>query len=469
MDFQPLSARGIAAVHEASLAVLARSGVRFASPRAIELFRRNAFRVEGQDVFFAESDLRDALEKVPRRFTILARNPAHHLTLAPGAAALGLGRGALNMVEPDGSSRRATKEDLIAATKLCQSLEALKHWGPLVQPADVAPANANLWIVQAMAKYTDKPYNYSGSADIELVALCYGTTRRAMAERTSLAESYGQATVTALSPLALTAEDCENLIQYAECGIAFHIASMPIAGSTGPCTLAGLVVLQNCENLAAIVLAQLVRPGCPVFYGSIGGQADMRSMRPVFGSAESRVIERAGVQMAGHYGLLCRGNTGLTDSLACDFQAGAQAMMHALSILRHGPEFLTGCGLLGSYLGASLAKIVLDVELIEHAARLLTPLALDEESLAVEVMVEVGPAGQYADHAHTLAHCRTEFLTETSFGPGSYECSAGERQDAAQLAHEKALALMASYRRPPMDPGLEAEIDGYVRRHWKSS
>jgi len=189
----------------------------------------------------------------------------------------------------------------------------------------------------------------------------------------------------------------------------------------------------------------------------------------VFGSAESRVIERAGVQMAGHYGLLCRGNTGLTDSLACDFQAGAQAMMHALSILRHGPEFLTGCGLLGSYLGASLAKIVLDVELIEHAVRLLTPLALDEESLAVEVMAEVGPAGQYADHAHTLAHCRTEFLTETSFGPGSYECSAGGRKDAVQLAHEEALALIASYRRPPMDPGLEAEIDGYVRRHWKSS
>ena len=467
MDFRPLSERGIAAVHEASLAVLARSGLRFASPRAIELFRRNAFRVEGQRVFFAESDLRDALEKVPRRFTILARNPRHHLELARGVSALGLGRGALNMVGPDGRSRRATTEDLIEATKLCQSLEALKHWEPLVEPCDVSPANAHLASAQAMAKYTDKPYNYSGWADIELVALCYGTTPRAMAQRASLAESYGQATVTTLSPLALTAEDCENLFRYAECGIAFHIASMPIAGATGPCTLTGLVVQQNCENLGAIVLAQLVRPGCPVFYGSIGGHADMRTMRPVFGSADSRLIERAGAQMAAHYGLLCRGNTGLTDSLACDFQAGAQAAMHALAILGHGPEFLTGCGLLGSYLGASLAKIVLDVELIEQAARLLVPLPLDEESLAVEVMAEVGPGGQYVDHAHTLAHCRTEFLAETCFGPASYERSA-ERKDAVRLAHEKAQALIASYRRPPMDPELEAEIDGYVRRHWKS-
>src|SRR4030067_3406076 len=99
----------------------------------------------------------------------------------------------------------------------------------------------------------------------------------------------------------------------------------------------------------------------------------MRSLRPLCGAAEARLIEGVGLQMARSYGLLCRGNAGLTDSPSCDFQAGAQAMLHTLQVVRDGPEFLPGWGLLGSYPGASLAKIVLDAELIAPARRTRDP------------------------------------------------------------------------------------------------
>ena len=134
------------------------------------------------------------------------------------------------------------------------------------------------------------------------------------------------------------------------------------AGTTGPCTLAGLAVQQNCENLAPLVLSQLVRPGCAVFYGAIGGRADMKSLTPRFGTAEARLTERVGAQLARYYGLACRGGSGITDSPICDFQAGAQAMLHTLSILQNGPNFMPACGLLGSYVGASLAITPEDFE-----------------------------------------------------------------------------------------------------------
>jgi trimethylamine--corrinoid protein Co-methyltransferase len=243
---------------------------------------------------------------------------------------------------------------------------------------------------------------------------------------------------------------------------------MPVAGTTGPVTLAGLVVQQNCENLAAIVLSQLVRPGCPVFYGALGGCTDLYSLRPLFGAAWARLIERAGLQLARRYGLLCRGNVGLTDAPSCDFQAGAQAMLHALQVARDGPEFLPGCGLLGSYLAASLAKIVLDAELIAEARRLAAPLPCDRGALGLEAIAEVGPGGCFLDHPHTLENFRAALSDNGVFQSADYErWAAGGRKDAARLAHEKALRLLAACERPPLDPGLEAELDAYVKRHWQ--
>jgi len=463
----PLAREGIAAIHAASLEVLANTGVRFASESALAIFRKHGFRTEGQRVYFTEEQIRRALESIPKSFTILARNPKHNIRIKPGVTSFGLGRGAVNMIQADGSIRRGTKDDLIAASKLCQMMEELEHWGPLIYPTDVDADNVHLWAWQTMLKYVDKPYLYVSRHQIELLALAYGTSREKMARRSDFTSSYGQTTGIIQSPLTMFAEDCEDLIEYARCGIAFHMASMPVAGTTGPCTLAGLVVQQNCENLAPLVLSQLVRPGCPVFYGAIGGRADMKSLTPRFGSAEARIIERAGVQMAHSYGLVCRGGAGITDAPTCDFQSGAQAMLHILSDLQNGPEFLPACGLLGSYVGASLAKLVLDAELIAQARRFLTPMNPTTEHLAVEVIQEVGPGGHFIEHPHTLEHYRSEFFVDSIFQSPTYEqWSAAGRKKAVHLAHEKALQLIDSYERPPMDQGLEAEIDAYVERNW---
>jgi trimethylamine--corrinoid protein Co-methyltransferase len=463
----PLSPQGISAIHKATLEVLSNTGVRFVSENALGIFKKHGFRVNGQRVYFTEAQIYRALEGIPKRFTILARNPKYNIVMEPGVVSFGMGRGAVNMVQPDGSFQRGTKEDVIASSKLCQSMDDLEHWGPLIYPRDVASDNVHLWMWQTMLKHVDKPYLFVGRHHIDLIAVAYGTSRAGMVQRSDFTRSYGQTTGIVQSPLSVMAEECEDLIEYARCGIAFHMASMPVAGTTAPCTLAGLVAQQNCENLAPIVLAQLVRPGCPVFYGAIGGRADMKSLTPRFGSAEARLTERAGVQMAHYYGLFCRGGSGITDAPACDFQAGAQAMLHTLSVLQNGPNFLPACGLLGSYVGASLAKVVLDAELIAQARRFLTPMRPSRENLAVEVIAEGGLGGHYIEHPHTLEHFRSEFFVDSIFQSLTYEqWGAGGRKEAVHLAHEKALKLIDSYQQPAMDPGLEAEIDAYVGRHW---
>ncbi|MGB5987541.1 MAG: trimethylamine methyltransferase family protein [Desulfobacterales bacterium] len=462
----PLDPEGIERIHAASMAVLARTGIRFQSETALAAFKHHGFRVDGEIAFLSERQVWDALATVPREITIMARNPDYNLVLSAETAAFGLGRGAVTFVDPDGSFRRGSAADFIDTAKLAQQMALIQHWEPLIHPGDIPPANAELWATKTMLEYLDKPYNYHSARHIELVALAFGMTPREMAEKARGGLSFGQGTVTTLSPLTLSAHDLRQLFAYVAHGIAFHIAAMPLAGTTGPCTFAGLLVQQNCENLAPLVLSQLLRPGTPVFYGSIASHADMVGMGPVFGSAEARKFEYAGGQLARHYGLLCRGNAGLTDSLGEDFQAGAEALLHILNVLGGSLNFLPGMGLLGSYLGASLAKVVLDAELIGYARRYLTPIPVDEDHLALEVIQAVGPGGEYITHDHTLAHCRTEFTVSRIFNRQSYGDGSHHRsQGIIQVAHAKARAIIAEYRRPPLAPEIAKALDAYVQTH----
>lgn len=463
----PLSSEQVNTIHDASISVLSNTGFRFACEGVTEIFRQHGFRIEDGKVIFTEKAVQTALETVPKEITIMARNRSRDIRLHLNSLSFGMGRGAVTIIDQDGTYRSATKNDVIDSLKLGQSLDVLEHVYPLVYPYDVDGSNVHLWLSQTAIKYSDKPCNYIDRHDIELMSIVYGLNPSKMAERGNLTESPGHATAIIDSPLTINKENCDNLMEYVHAGIAFHVASMPVACTTGPATAAGTIVLQNCENLAPIVLSQLVSPGCPAFYGALAGHADMMSLRPLFGTPEARLLERAGSQMAKHYGLICRGNAGLTDAPSYDFQAGAQAMISAMSVLKEGPNFLTGCGLLGSYRGGSLAKIVLDAELLELVRRYLNPIDTGPESLAVDVIGEIGPGGNFIEHIHTLENYRNYIYTEGLFPSPSYEnWLASGRRDASQLAHEKARKLIDAYEKPPMDQGLEEAIDEYVLRKW---
>ncbi len=463
----PLSEEDVSLIHEASLEVLSTTGFRFACEKVQKNFKDKGFRVEDGRVFFTERDIYTALETIPKGFTIGARNPERDIRMEPGTVSFGMGRGAVTIVDPDGAYRAATEEDVIASIKLGQRLDELEHVYPLAYPYSMNRNNVYLWAGQLAIKLSDKPCNYANRHDIDLNALAYRTTREELVERSDLTWSPGHSTAIVHSPLTMVQDSCENLMEYARTGISFHVASMPIACTSGPASLAGTIVLQNCENLAPIVFSQLIRPGLPVFYGALGGHADMMSLSPRFGTPEAQIIEGAGNRMARYYGLLCRGNTGLTDSPSLDFQAGAQAMLGALGMINDGPSFIIGAGLLGSYMGGSLAKMVLDVELIIMARRYLTSIRTDREALAVDVIRDVGPGNHFIEHEHTLDNYRSEFLTETLFRSPNYErwAASGSRM-VSHLAHDRALKLLESYERPYIDEGLEEEIDAYVERNW---
>ncbi len=463
---QPLSARDLNKIHCATVDILGNVGIAFDSPKAVDIFKEHGFKVDGKKVFFTEQAIENALETVGREFTILSRDPDRNLVMNRDTYAVGLGRSAPFIVDYDGVRRNPTTEDFINVMKVGHSLDEIKHVGPLVVPSDVPRENCNVHWLYLSLKYTDKVGNATPGYGIDMLSIVFGVTKEKMKENAEKGLVYGQSTINPTSPLVVGESQCDNLIELAKMGVPMIMAPMPVAATTGPCTLPGTLILQNCEVLAPLVLAQILNPGIPVLYGTISSVADMKTLAAIYGSPEVRLIEQASAQIAHFYDMLSRGDVGLNDSITSDFQAGAESMFQFLNAIRSGINFLPGCGHLGSFLEGSLEKIVLDAEIANYAARFFTPLEFNKDNMAVDLIKKVGIQGQYMTEAHTLKHFRDEFYNPLVFSRMTYEkWEEKGSKDAVVRAHEKVLALLDSYTRPPMDKSIEKDLDNYYKKY----
>ena len=159
----------------------------------------------------------------------------------------------------------------------------------------------------------------------------------------------------------------------------------------------------------SLTLAQLANPRCPVLYACMGTITDMITTMGPMGAPETAIIASAAAQMARYYEMPSRGNVCLTDAGAIDYQAGAESAMNMISMVRCGINFLPGLGVLGNFNIGSLEKLVLDVDMAGYARRLVRPLHFSDETMAVSVIKEVGPKGNFINHDHTYMHFKSEF------------------------------------------------------------
>lgn len=464
---QPLSSDQLNQIHSATLDILGTTGMCFESEEAREIFRTNGFLMEGKNVLFTEAQIRTAVESVSKNWTLMARDPEKIVEMNIDSYSIGMGGGSPFMVNADSTYHSATRKDYINSLKVAQGLDTIETWRVLVIPNDLPAENANMYMMFNQIMHFNKVYALTDESSIDFLRITYGLTAKEMQEQASKGTVYGQITINPISPLVLDQTMCDRAILMAKSGIAMNIAPMPVAGTTSPVTLPATLIIQNCEVLATLVLTQLITPGCPVAYGTMASHADMRTMGCVYGSGESRILENAGAQLARFYGMLSRGDVGLTDSMTSDFQAGAEGAFEFVNAVRAGINFLPGCGNLGSFLGASLEKVVLDAEFAEVVKRYLKPMEFTAESMAVDEIKKIGPGGNYVSSPHTFKHFRNELTIPKIFTRDNYDkWNGGEKLDAKQRANRKVVELLENYERPAMDEGLEQELIDHVNRSY---
>jgi trimethylamine--corrinoid protein Co-methyltransferase len=267
-----------------------------------------------------------------------------------------------------------------------------------------------------------------------------------------------------LSPLGYGTDMIEALISYAHARQPLIFATLVMAGSTGPITLAGLLAQQNAELLAGIVLAQWIAPGLPVLYGSTSTNIDMRTGALAIGSPELSLCISAHTQLARHYRIPSRGGGALSDASVIDAQAGLESMFGLLTTVNSGIDFvLHAGGIMSSYLAFSFEKFIIDDEIIGMLRRYLRGIEVTPETLAYEVVAKVGPGGHFLGEEHTLERCRTEFWQPDLCDRSGLEAWwDGERLDTTARARQRWQELLAEHQDPPLDKTTARQLNSFV-------
>ncbi|GAA2866655.1 trimethylamine methyltransferase family protein [Pseudonocardia halophobica] len=445
-------------------------GVEFGSARALELFRQAGQKVEESDghgvVRFDPDFVLEQVAKAPRSFDVQARNPANTVHIGDDAMVFGAVYGAPFVREGD-VRRDAKMEDFRNLTRLAQSFPALDSAGGVIcEPEDTPLDSRHLDMTYALQTLTDKIYmgnvvsGVNAADTIAMTEILFGG--RASIEATPATISI----INCNSPLRWDERMLEAQLAYSEANQAVVLTPFLLMGAMSPVSIPATLVQQIAEALTGVALSQLVRPGCPVIFGSFLSNIDMQSGSPCFGTPESAIGLLCTGQIARRFGLPVRSGGGLTASQTPDAQAGYESLMTML------PTFLAGinwvmhaAGWLEAGLVTSYEKFVLDVQVLEMLQHEFTPLEIDEASLAFDAHDEVRHGGHFLGAAHTMERFRTCFYRPFVNSSENYErWMRNGAKDAAARARDVAHKKLDEYEPPPLDDAIREELTEYVTR-----
>jgi len=254
--------------------------------------------------------------------------------------------------------------------------------------------------------------------------------------------------------------------EYCAANQAVVLTPFLLMGAMSPVAIPAALVQQLAEALSGIALAQLIRPGCPVIFGSFLSNIDMQSGSPSFGTPESAIGLLCTGQLARYFGLPFRTGGGLNSSQTADAQAAYEALMTLLPTFLAGTNFVMhAAGWLEGGLVSCYEKFIIDIELLRMLRVEFTPLEIDEESLAFGAHEEVGHGGHFLGAAHTMERFRDCFYRPLLSSTANYErwVRLGAK-DAVARASDICAKTLEEYQPPPLDEAIRAELEEFVTR-----
>jgi trimethylamine---corrinoid protein Co-methyltransferase len=452
---------------DAAKRVLRETGIDFLHPRARELWAAAGADVDGNRVHL-DADLVDGLvARCRAEFTLHSRNPAHDVHMGGDSVAFGAVASAPYVSDTASGRREGNLADFDDLLRLSQSLNAIHlHGGYPVEPTDVHASIRHLLATRSALTLTDKvPHAYSLGARRNLDCLEMVRIARQVDDATLDEQPSIFTVVNASSPLRYDEPMLEGILQYSARNQAVVVTPFTLAGAMAPVTVAGALVQQHAEALAGIAFTQLVRPGAPVVYGGFTSNVDMRSGSPAFGTPEFMKAALVGGQLARRVGVPYR-SSNVCAANAVDAQAGYESVFSLWGAIMGGANFVMhGAGWLEGGLRASYEKLVIDCDLLQMVAAFLDPIVVDDASLAVEAIAEVGPGGHFFGIQHTQDRFRDAFFAPMVSDWRNFESwqEAGAptaERHASRLVRE----LLDAYEQPPMAAEVAAELDDFVSR-----
>lgn len=467
-QFQPLSQGDIIKIHNASIEVLERAGVKCPNPEVLNLLRDAGAYIKGGDrVCFSRWLVENALFKAPSRVSLCGRDPRHDLMLEGTRVHVGTGGSAINVIDIETDKRRpALLSDMVNMARLADALDNIDFFMRPVFPSDV-PLNVVDTIkwysaFQNTSKHVMGSAFFSGSAGaaVRMAEIIQGGGKK-LKERPiiSFIVCWLQ------SPLTMLEPNTGILVEIIKKRIPVVLSSAPMAGTTAPVTLAGILVQMNAELLSGITLSQIISPGCPVLYGAVPSIVDMRTMSFAGGAVETGLLNAAAAQLAHHYEIPIYNTAGVTDSKLSDVQAGYEKAFSCIGAAMGGGNLIhDAAGMLESTMTVSYQQCVVDNEIVGMLKRVLRGINVSEKTLAVDTICSAGLHGHYVSDSHTTEHMRSELYYPVVGDRRNYEewASAGSR-GAKDRAKKIAVEILENHRPEGLSPRAEKRVEAEFR------
>jgi trimethylamine--corrinoid protein Co-methyltransferase len=447
-----LSDKQIEQLHGATLAILERTGVEVRQQRARELLARAGARVDGDRVFLPVKLIEQAIRSAPARVSLSKRTGEPALRLEADHVHFGTGSDTPHTIDIETGTRRPTcREDVRTIARLCDALPNIDFIMSMGIAGDVPPHAPYLYEFADMLEGSSKPIVFTANGAADLAGIHRMAAAVAGSEDALRGSPFLLHYAEPITPLIHSPAGLDKLLYCAEHAIPVAYVSGMTSGGSAPVTLAGACALANAECLSGLVIHQLAATGAPFIYGANIAALDMRTTACAYGSPEYALASAVFADMARRYELPVWGTAGTSDAKTVDAQAGLEAMVSISTALLSRGNLVHDVGYLDSGLTSSMDLIVVCDEIISMLGALYRGLPMDAEHLALDVIDEVGPAGNFLDTDHTLRFFRTEHFIPRLLDRQNYTkwVETGSK-DLGQRARERVHELLASHRPAPV-------------------
>jgi len=459
-----------AQVHERTLSVLSRTGVRVDTAKGRAILEDAGAELDRSTcvVRFPRALVEESLRLATKDFTLGARRSGWDLRMNSGDCTLLIDGKAIFALDRETGERRAgTFNDWLEATRLTDALDEFGLYWDMIERSDCGKTVADFvthWrhLFRNFSKHIQDGISSPKQAPwfLEVLQVVFGdkeTIRRQHPWSYILCPQ---------SPLTIEGKSTDAYLELLGWDIPLAVMPMPLMGVTGPGSLISTTVLGNCEVLAMLCLVQAGAPGTPFIYAPALAMMNPRSGGYKAGAIEGGLLAAAAVEMARHYGLPVEASGMATDHYVPGIQNAYESSMIGLLAALAWPDILVGCGLMGGSMVLSLEQLLIDVEAFNMCKRAHQGIAADDDKWLEDVIHRVGPGGHFLTESSTVKALREGEMYISKLGwHDSFEAwEAAGRPTVLEEAREKVGEILATHQPLPLDDDVERELDRIQQR-----
>lgn len=455
-----LSEAQVERVHEAVLHVMETTGVKMEYQPALDLLKKNGCTVDDFThlVKFPSRLVEECRSMVPPSYVAKAPRVENDLTFTYDTLYFSHTSGMQSIDLQTFEQKIPTKEEYIEAIRVLDALETIDMLGcyPYFGYAGLEPKMEIPAGVALHLKYCGKHQAVACSNDTELFTF-------------PMARLLGQefsATIGSSPPLTWSEKALESAFRIVEADFPLSTVDGAMMGGTGPATPVGSVVTSYAEQLALVVVIQLLHPGHRMILGHFSAPLNMKTGSPAFGEIGSSIGNAMFNQMGRYYHIpVSNGSPGYVNAKTIDYQAGYEKGIAGILSALSGVNLMLLHFGVSSEVSAHPIQAILDDDIARIIGRFVQGEVINDETLATDVIHEVGPIpGHFLSQRHTMKWFRKEQCPPVSADTLTYaDWIETGKKTAFHIAQDRMETLLSGEPKTYITESQEADLEAILR------